>query len=245
MPLSQLPDWFVLPDMPLHCDFTSRVVSLACERPWLESKLAGVKMRFMEYVPGPRTRLAMQVQIDRSHAPIILQDHPDLELLMQKGMLDFDAEKFLENWYYRFPSLSNEPHPNLALQCEHSADTQDPVLLYLAVGQMQHSDTQWRKVDAGDDANWFPGPVEGTDVLPLHGHGSENVMMIRWNKTTVFKTRIDPLGEELLIVKGAVCDAQGSYPENTWIRNPVEAWQSWGAKAGTVVYYKNGHFAQS
>jgi len=48
-----------------------------------------------------------------------------------------------------------------------------------------------------------------------------------------------------VVLNGAVYDAQGFYPTNAWIRNPVPAWQSWGARAGTLVYYKNGHFADS
>ena len=107
------------------------------------------------------------------------------------------------------------------------------------------SDTQWREIDTDNEENWFPGPVDGTDVMPLHGHGSGNVMLVRWNKTAAYKTRIDPRGEELLVLTGAVYDAQGFYPEGSWLRNPIETWQAWGAKAGTVAYYKNGHFKDS
>lgn len=124
-------------------------------------------------------------------------------------------------------------------------DPAEPALLYLAIGQMQDSDTQWRRIDTENAENWFPGPVDGTDVLPLHGHGSGNVMLVRWNKTAAFKTRIDPRGEELLVVKGAVYDSKGLYPAGSWIRNPIVAWQAWGAKSGTVIYYKNGHFNHS
>ena len=80
-------------------------------------------------------------------------------------------------------------------------------------------------------------------MLPLHGHGSGNVMLIRWLGAVAFRPRLDPLGEEVLVLEGRLHDADGTYPAGSWIRNPVPAWQSWSGDAGTLVYYKNGHFA--
>lgn len=229
----------------MNTDFETRVVCHADELRWLQTSLAGVEMRVMEYVPGLRPRLALQLRINQLHDPVILSDYPDLEILIQKGHLKSRLGNYHANWYFRLPQLNDERVNDLAFRRAESMDPDEPVLMYLAVGQMQDSDTEWRRIDTSDEENWFPGPVDGTDVLPLHGHGSGNVMLVRWNQTAAFKTRIDPRGEELLVVKGAVYDAQGYYPEGSWIRNPIAAWQSWGARAGTVVYYKNGHFTDS
>lgn len=199
----------------------------------------------MEYVPGIRPRLALQLRMNHSHEPIVLSNYPDLEILIQQGHLTSELGDYRANWYFRLPQLSDGRVNDLAIQRATIMSPSEPVLMYLAVGQMQDSDTEWRSIDTDDEEQWFPGPVDGTDVMPLHGHGSGNVMLVRWNETAAFKTRIDPRGEEVLVVKGAVYDAKGLYPEGSWVRNPIAAWQSWGARAGTVIYYKNGHFTEA
>ena len=120
--------------------------------------------------------------------------------------------------------------------------TQEPALLYLAAGQMLNSDAEQRRMNTYDETRWLPGPAEGTEVMPLHGHGTGNVMLIRWTQRASFRPGLDPMGDEVLVLNGVLYDDDGDYPEGSWIRNPVEAWQSWSAEAGTVVYYKNGHF---
>lgn len=202
-------------------------------------------MRVMEYVPGARPRIVVQLRFSHGHESIELGNHPDLEILIQKGVLTSRLDSYQASWYYRVPYKRDQEVSNLKFRRAATMGKEEPALIYIAVGQMKQSDTEWRRLDTNDEANWFPGPVEGTDVMPLHGHRAGNVMLVRWNRTVAFKTRIDPRGEELLVLKGAVYDAQGFYPAGSWIRNPIKAWQAWGAKAGTIVYYKNGHFEHS
>lgn len=229
----------------MHTDFDSRVVCLGDDERWFSTSRKGVEMRIMEYVAGDTPRIAAQLRFSHGHEPIELGEHPDLEILIQKGELTSLLDNYQTNWYFRVPDLRNQEIRDLTFQRAATMNEADLALIYIAVGQMKQSDTQWRRMDTNDEANWFPGPVDGTEVIPLHGHGSGNVMLVRWIKTAAFKTRIDPRGEELLVLKGAVYDSQGSYPEGSWIRNPIKAWQAWGAKAGTVMYYKNGHFADT
>ena len=223
----------------------------ATEAQWLDTALPGIQVRIMEFVPGMRPRLAAQLRFHHNHTPLPIGRYPDLEVLIQHGQLSSAHGNYAANGYFRLPTLDDNGDENddgddgLVVQRAVAMQPEEPAVLYLAVGQMQQSDTEWRRIDTNDENLWFAGPVEGTDVLPLHGHGSGNVMLVRWNKTAAFRTRIDPRGEELLVLNGAVYDAQGHYPEGSWIRNPIEAWQYWGAKAGTIMYYKNGHFADS
>lgn len=245
MPADELPNWLSDNLQARNTDFDVRVVCSKDDAQWRPTGLHGVQMRIMEFVPGPRPRLSSQLRFQHAHAPVSVGNQPDLEILIQKGHFYSATEDYEANWYYRLPDLPDSTPQQLQFQSTASASVAEPALIYLAAGQMKQSDTQWRRINTADPVNWFPGPVEGTDVLPLHGHGCGNVMLVRWNRPAAFKTRIDPRGEELLVLDGAVYDAQGSYPEGSWIRNPIATWQSWGAKAGTVVYYKNGHFADS
>lgn len=228
---------------PLNTDFDTRVVCLAEDALWQETALEGVHLRLLECVPEKKFRVAAQLKFDHEHLPVLFEKHPDLEFLIQHGHLSSRLGDYNKNWYFRVPET--DVKQNVTFQRAATMNADDPVIVYLAAGQMKDSDLAWRKIDTNKEDNWLPGPVEGTEVLPLHGHGSCNVMLVRWNKAAAFKTRIDPRGEELLVIRGAVSDASGAYQQNSWIRNPITAWQAWGAKAGTVVYYKNGHFADS
>ena len=245
MPADELPRWLSDNLQARNTDFDVRVVCREDDAQWQPTGLQGVQMRIMEFVPGPHPRLSSQLRFHCAHEPVPIGNQPDLEILVQNGHFHSATEDYEANWYYRLPDLPGSTPPLLECRSTASTAVAEPGLVYLAAGQMKQSDTQWRRINTADADGWFPGPVEGTDVLPLHGHGFGNVMLVRWNRTAAFKTRINPLGEELLVLDGALYDAQGHYPVGSWIRNPITTWQSWGAKAGTVVYYKNGHFADS
>ena len=241
----KLPAWLVSQLRPARTDFSRRFVCLAKDAKWLDTALPGVQIRIMEYIPNTRPRLAAQLRFQHGHSPMTLGYHPDLEVLLQHGQLSSAKSVYKASEYFRLPTPNEQADDQLVVQRAASMRPDESALLYLAAGQMQQSDTESRQIDTTDEGFWFAGPIEGTDVLPLHGHGSGNVMLVRWNKTAAFRTRIDPRGEELLVLDGAVYDAQGHYPAGSWIRNPLEAWQYWGAKAGTMMYYKNGHFADA
>lgn len=110
------------------------------------------------------------------------------------------------------------------------------------LGEMSLQDDRERLIDINTEDTWLPGPVEHTEVMPLHVHGERNALMIRWLAPTWFKPQLDPQGEEIFVLEGKLHDAYGSYLPGSWLRNPVPAWQAWGGHPGTLVYYKNGHF---
>ena len=244
----ELPWWFTHQRPPVNDDFEQRVVSLPQHAHWASTQLPGIELRVLEYVPGEKARLTAQLRLDPDLSPSRLGDNPDLEILMQRGELESAMGAYPAGLYLRLPLTGDSNLQTLTLRCTPPASgaiesVAQPALLYLAAGQMLTTDTEQRRLDTTDESRWLPGPAEGTEVLPLHGHGTGNVMLIRWLDTVAFKPGLDPMGEEVLVLNGMLHDAQGHYPAGSWIRNPIAAWQAWGAKAGTVVYYKNGHFA--
>lgn len=236
----ELPWWFTNQQPPVNDDFEQRVVNLPQHARWQSTQLPGIELRVLEYVPGDKARLTAQLRLASDFSPAQLGDNPDLEILMQRGELESAMGIYPAGLYLRLPVTGDSHLQNLTLRCSSELN---PALLYLAAGQMQTTDTEQRRLDTMDDSKWLPGPVDGTEVLPLHGHGTGNVMLIRWLDDVAFKPGLDPMGEEVLVLKGMLQDTQGHYPAGSWLRNPISSWQSWGAKAGTVVYYKNGHFA--
>lgn len=245
-PLNQpdlaLPWWLSTQIDPVNEDYNRRAVSLSIDALWRPTQTNGVDLRILEYIPGATPRLTGQLRLDPAASPALLGENSNIEILMQRGELETQMGVYPSGLYVRLPASGDASQNQLILRADQTRSVDSSGLLYFAAGQMMSSDFEQRRLDTNDESRWLPGPAEGTDVLPLHGHGSGNAMLIRWNATIGFKPRLDPMGEELLVLKGAVHDHHGHYPAGSWIRNPVDAWQSWGAKSGTVVYYKNGHF---
>ena len=140
-------------------------------------------------------------------------------------------ERIDESYYLRLPQATS-----LTFTSEHGC------YALVKLGEMMVEDDRERLIDIQSDREWLPGPVEHTEVMPLHVHDERSVLLIRWLAPVLFKPQLDPQGEELFVIDGKVHDAFGSYRAGSWIRNPVPAWQAWGGQAGTLVYYKNGHF---
>ncbi|ASJ75130.1 cupin domain-containing protein [Granulosicoccus antarcticus] len=249
----ELPWWFTREIPALNEDFEQRVVSLPQHSRWRSTQIEGVELRVLEYIPGSRPRLTGQIRLNALHSPALLGDNPDLEVLVQRGELESSMGVYPAGLYLRLPLTEDHHLQELTIRCTDAPqicnsgtsvvpEALEDALLYVAAGQMLTSDTEQRRIATADPTRWLPGPAEGTRVLPLHGHGTGNVMLIQWDESTPIKPRLDPMGEEVLVLKGNLYDDEGHYPAGSWIRNPVATWQSWQADKGTVLYYKNGHF---
>lgn len=103
-------------------------------------------------------------------------------------------------------------------------------------------DTGNRVIDTGAEHHWLPGPVDGISICPLHVFDSESIMLLRWDFACEFKPKLDPQGEEVLVISGLLQNKDRLFKPFTWLRNPVEDWRRWHGATGTLVYYKSGHF---
>ncbi len=215
---------------------------------WQATGFDGLDIRILEYVPENDFRLTAQIRASSASARSSLYTHTGFEALVQAGEVSDKNNVFPSGLYIRNPA--NDKHINPAEQLHFGAvqsDTQDihHGLLFLSLGQFATSDGETRRINTRDESKWLPGPEDGTEVMPLHMHGTSNSMMVRWTSAASFIPRLDPRGEEVLVLAGKLCDETGQHTAGSWIRNPIETWQSWSADAGTVIYYKNGHFPES
>jgi len=244
--VGSLPAWFDKSRAtPLNYDMTERVVIPAKAAEWAPTTRPGIDMQVLEFIDGPSPRLSAWLELTADYAAVSLGPGANQEMLVIHGSLRAGSERWPSGHYVRLPARGEKRVDQLSLErhADTGKDTPGRALAYVASGHIPASDTERRIIDTTDESRWLPGPVTGTEVLPLHGHGSSNVMLIRWLAAVAFQPRLDPLGEEVMVISGCLHDAMGSYPAGSWIRNPVPAWQSWAGDAGTIVYYKSGHFA--
>lgn len=236
---------------PIHADFSRRIVCLPDENSWQATPVPHLLTRILDYIPGQPDRLTALFRLNDSAAEAVLST-AGVEILLQQGELEDEVNAWPAGLYLRVPR--RQPNDAAALSdslrlCRppDAGKEQANVAaeLYLATGQFAHSDTEIRRINTLDESRWLPGPIDATEVMPLHGHGSSNAMLVRWLQPAEFRPRLDPLGEEVLVLSGTLSDADGDYPAGSWLRNPVPSWQSWAGNSGTVIFYKSGHFHRS
>jgi len=199
-------------------------------------------VRLLEYRDGENPRFTALLRLTENASATELGYWRKLEALVLNGSLSFANHSLEGGHYARLPALE---HPLWM----HSGSTYWPVQghLYVAFagGNYAANDDQSRTIDTRLNEEWLPGPAEGIEVMPLHVHGSANAMLLRWTSASSFQPNLDPKGEEILVLQGALSDERGRYTAGTWIRNPEISWQIWSGTKDTVIFYKSGHFHAS
>ena len=244
-----VPDWLAGALAPVADDFDARVVRSpdGAADEWRPAGPAGLEVRTLECLTQAGSlRFTGQLRTAEGADPAGLGELRGAELLVQRGALELDGRARGAGTYLRLPRGARvAPDGDAARASGAPGPRLGPgALAYLSIGQIEPTDSETRIIDTTDPTRWLDGPVDGVEVLALHGHRTGNVMLVRWSGPAAFRPKLDPSGEELLVLEGTLHDARGSYPAGSWLRTPVPAWQSWGGAPGTLVCYKSGHFGE-
>ncbi|WP_165922956.1 cupin domain-containing protein [Sulfurirhabdus autotrophica] len=70
---------------------------------------------------------------------------------------------------------------------------------------------------AGDDLVWFFGYLQGMRVAYL-AKSPHQLSLVLWQPGTRVHAHTHPFGEEILVLKGELCDEKGAYPAGCWLR---------------------------
>jgi hypothetical protein len=231
---------------PVNADFQQRAEQMGAAAKWQPTQITGINIRVLEYIHGHTARLTALLRLDLDTRFAALPSS-GLEVLLINGVIADNENVSHQHTYIRYP-LEKPDHSqpwNQSLIMSHghklNENNNTPLEFYLAVGQFETNDDRRRVITLDEDNEWFPGPVDGTEVFPLHMHNGNNSMLVRWTDKVSFQPKLDPLGEEVLVLEGVLKDARGVYETGSWVRNPVESWQAWTGEVGTIIYYKNGH----
>lgn len=237
---------FVKPPLATNADIDLRAQMHAESAVWQPTKLAGLSLCVLEYMNGAYPRMTALAKLDPQSTGVTVPA-TELELLVQHGIIADDNTEYLHPYYLRQPQELSGSNQNVTLHpgSRNAPPNETQLEFYIATGQLAATDTERRCINLADNSLWLPGPVEHTEVMPLHMHNGANSMLVRWLESVTFRPRLDPLGEEVVVISGTLADELGTYPAGSWIRNPVASWQAWGGLSGTVIYYKNGHFGQT
>ncbi len=169
---------------------------------------------------------------DRSHhTEISFNTCQSIEAFVLEGECSVEGNSHKQGSYIRIPNLK-----------EKALASVTDCIVFIKLNQFLHGDTGVRDIDTTTPDKWLPGPVDGIEIRPLHVFDTESIMLLRWQHAAEFRPKLNPRGEEILVINGLLQNRDHLYRQFSWIRNPIEDWRKWHGNTGTLVYYKSGHF---
>lgn len=215
--------------MRLNTDLDQKVVSLGTEAIWRQSPAPGVERRML-YRDGDEQAIATSVvrYAPGSSFPEHVHDGGE-EYLVLDGVFSDESGDHGKGTYVRNPTGSR-----------HAPWTDQGATILVALRQFQTTDIKQVKIDTTSSA-WLSGAVDGLTVQPLHGHGTEQAALVRWQAGTHFNAHQHWGGEEIYVVEGELKDEFGTYGTGTWLRSPHGSRHTPWTDSGALIFVKVGH----
>lgn len=215
--------------MRLNADFSQPVVIRPGDVPWLPSPLAGVERRMLDRV-GEELARATSIVRYAPGSQFTAHGHPGgEEFLVLEGVFSDERGDYPAGTYVRNPIGSR-----------HTPFSRDGCIIFVKLMQFAADDTCEVVIDSRN-ADWCPGPVPGSQVLALHQHGHEQVMLLRYAPGTRCAPQRPWGGEEVLVLAGTWQDERGDYPPGTWLRSPHLHEHRGCSADGCLLWVKRGH----
>ncbi|HEY9648859.1 MAG TPA: cupin domain-containing protein [Chroococcidiopsis sp.] len=215
--------------MKLHADLSQRVVISSADLPWVDSPMPGVQRRMLE---RDGEEVARATSIVRYAPGSYFSPHTHgggEEFFVLEGVFSDEHGDYPAGSYVRNPVGST-----------HTPSSREGCTILVKLWQMHPQDQQRVAIDTTQSA-WYPGLVEGLQVIPLHTYGTENVALVKWEAGTQFQPHVHLGGEEIFVLDGMFEDEFGTYPAGSWLRNPAGSRHSPFSQHGCIIYVKVGH----
>jgi len=215
--------------MKLHADLNQRAIAHTPDLPWVDSPIPGVQRRMLERDGEEVARATSLVRYAPGSQFSPHTHGGGEEFLVLEGVFSDNHGDYSAGTYVRNPVGST-----------HTPSSREGCTILVKLWQM-HPDDQQRVVVDTQQSEWFPGLVEGLQVLPLHNFGTEQVALVKWAPGTHFQAHRHWGGEEIFVLEGVFEDEFGTYPQGTWMRNPSGSTHTPFSREGCLIYVKTGH----
>ncbi len=181
-------------------------------------------------IPTDNIQAALKLLTEHS-LEVNTQQWSGIEMLILEGTCRVNKTSHTLDSYLRLPTTKD-------IKITAASDC----IIFIKYNQFLEGDRGDRIINTRQPEKWLPGPVEGIEIRPLHVFDTESIMLLRWHHAAEFKPRLNPRGEEILVMNGLLQNRDHLYRQFSWIRNPIEDWRKWHGNTGTLAYYKSGHF---
>ncbi len=212
----------------LNLDFKKRVVIDTNEMDWIASPAGGVLRKPLERA-GQESGHATSVVRYEKGASFQRHFHPKgEEIFVLDGTFSDETGDYGKGSYIRNPPGSS-----------HVPFSQEGCTILVKLDQFADDDNAQFVIDTTTE-QWLPG-IADLQVMPLHCHNDEHVALVKWPADHIFASHRHIGGEEIFVLSGCFQDEFGSYPSNTWLRNPHLSEHKPFVKETTVTWVKTGH----
>lgn len=220
--------------MQLHADFTQRVVIKPDDYQWVDSPMPGVERMMLDRI-GDEVARATTIVRYAPNSEFSPHTHSGgEEFLVLAGCFSDEHGDYPAGSYVRNP-IGTAHQPKIG--------TEGATIL-VKLHQFAQTDTAQLAINT-TEANWFPGLIEGLQVMPLHSFEAENVALVKWAPHTQFSSHAHWGGEEIFVLEGTFYDEHGEYPTGTWLRSPhLSRHQPFTKSDGAVILVKTGHLPE-
>lgn len=217
--------------MKLNADFSQRVVLSTTDLPWVDSPMPGVQRQMLD---RDGEEVARATSIVRYAPGSQFSSHVHgggEEFFVLEGVFSDESGDYPAGSYVRNPVGS-----------KHTPSSKEGCTIFVKLWQMEAEDQHPVRINT-HSGQWYPGLVEGLQVMPLHSFGTEHVALVKWAPGTQFQRHTHYGGEEILVLDGVFEDEQGRYPKGSWLRSPHGSIHTPFSQEGCLIYVKVGHLA--
>lgn len=215
--------------MKINADLTKRAVEHSEELPWSWSPDRSVQRRMLDRDGGEVARATSIVRYPAgSRFPPHVHGGGE-EFLVLEGIFSDENGAYATGSYVRNPPGSR-----------HAPFSEEGCTIFVKLRQFDPSDGKTSVIDTSAGA-WQPSRLAGVEEQELHRFGEERVTMLRVQEDTDLGDCAWPGGAELLVLRGALEDAQGRYTKGSWLRLPAGTSARMTATGRTLAYLKTGH----
>jgi len=217
--------------MEINADFKARIVVHPDDYQWVPSPMPGVERMMLDRVGGEVARATTIVRFAPNSEFSPHSHNGGEEFFVLEGIFSDEHTDYPAGTYARNP-VGTDHTPRIG-----PAGATILVKLY----QFDPDDQDQKSINTST-AEWFPGIVEGLQVMLLHKYGDEQVALVKLAPHTELASHEHKNGEEIFVLEGTFYDEHGAYPKGTWIRSPhLSRHHPFTKEEGVTALVKVGH----
>jgi anti-sigma factor ChrR (cupin superfamily) len=216
----------------INADFSIPAVVNTAISDWQSSPAAGVLRKRLELVGRDKPRLTTLVQFAPGSSFNKHGHDGGEEFLVLSGIFSDAAGDYGPGSYVRNPPGTS-----------HAPYTDKGCKIFVKLRQFRPMDLKQLVVDGlAVTTRWSSTGEPGISHLKLHQFADEQVSLCRILPQCWLSSRQYKQGLEIFVFEGAISDANGSYPEGTWLRYPAGSRIKISSAEGARIYIKQGAF---
>jgi anti-sigma factor ChrR (cupin superfamily) len=214
----------------INADYSVPVVVNTAVLDWQSSPAAGVVRKRLELVGRDKPRLTTLVQFAPGSSFNKHGHDGGEEFLVLSGIFsDADGDYGPGSYVRNPPGTSHAPY------------TDEGCKIFVKLRQFHPLDREQLVVDSrAATTRWSSTGEPGISQLKLHQLADEQVSLYRILPQCWLTPKLYKQGLEVFAYEGSISDAEGNYPEGTWLRYPAGSKVKISSAEGARIYIKQG-----